>query len=68
MWRPCCHKYLSCLSHRVCIFTPWQVTNTSMFVQGGVMMVNGTAACSASYFIAWAIKELMGDLEMCGAR
>ena len=22
---------------------------------------------TASYFIAWAIKELMGDLEMCGA-
>jgi len=32
------------------------------------MMINGTVACAASYFIAWAIKELMGDLEMCGAR
>ena len=30
------------------------------------MMINGTVACAASYFIAWAIKELMGDLEMCG--
>jgi len=45
-----------------------KVTNTSMFIQGGVMMINGTVACAASYFIAWAIKELMGDLEMCGTR
>ena len=62
MWRPF-------LSHAffACPFTPRQVTNTSMFIQGGVMMINGTIACAASYFIAWAIKELMGDLKVCGA-
>ena len=43
-----------------------QVTNTSMFFQGGVMMLNGTVACGASYFIAWAISEIMGEMEMCG--
>eukprot|EP00964_Phaeocystis_antarctica_P161571 scaffold133445_cov67-Phaeocystis_antarctica.AAC.4 len=48
----------------VCVFAPRQVTNTSMFIQGGVMMINGTIACAASYFIAWAIKELMGDLTV----
>ena len=51
----------------MCVFAPRQVTNTSMFFQGGVMMINGTIACAASYFIAWAIKELMGDLTVCGA-
>ena len=32
------------------------------------MMINGTVACAASYFIAWAVKELMGDLQMCAGR
>jgi len=43
-----------------------KVTNTSMLFQGGVMMLNGTVACGASYFIAWAISEIMGETEMCG--
>ena len=29
------------------------------------MMISGTVACAASYFIAWVIKEIMGDLETC---
>ena len=59
---PFSHAFLACP------FTPRQVTNTSMFIQGGVMMINGTVACAASYLIAWAVKELMGDLQMCAGR
>jgi len=43
-----------------------KITNTNILVQGGVMMISGTVACAASYFIAWVIKEIMGDLETCG--
>jgi hypothetical protein len=31
--------------------------------QGSLMMLNGTVACGAGYFIAWAVAELMGNPE-----
>jgi VIT1/CCC1 family predicted Fe2+/Mn2+ transporter len=42
-----------------------KVTNTNMLGQGCLMMLNGTIACGAGYFIAWAVAELMGNPEGC---
>lgn len=40
-----------------------KVTNTNALGQGSLMMLNGTVACGAGYFIAWAVAELMGNPE-----
>ena len=39
------------------------VTNTSAITQGSLMAFNGSIACGAGYFIAWAVAELMDNPE-----
>lgn len=43
--------------------TKAKVTNTHPLGQGSLMMLNGTIACGAGYFIAWAVAEMMGTVE-----